>query len=117
MAGYNGMYGSTGYNSSKWGVRGLFWCLRNIEGLLGEGKPKFRANLIAPTFVETNMTRGLSQYVKQTGATIKVAQVSDAVHVVMRMVADENVQGKLCITLKLSTHEYQDVQQLLQLTR
>jgi NAD(P)-dependent dehydrogenase (short-subunit alcohol dehydrogenase family) len=65
-----------------------------MDGLLGEGKPKFRANLIAPTYVETNMTRGMAQYVKQTGATIKVAQVSDATHVVLRMIADENVRGK-----------------------
>jgi NAD(P)-dependent dehydrogenase (short-subunit alcohol dehydrogenase family) len=113
MAGYNGMSGSTGYNSSKWGVRGLFWCLRNIDGLLGEGKPKFRANLIAPTYVETNMTKGITQYVKRTNATIKVAQVSDAVHVVMRMVADENVRGKWCGDLKSGCSLYQDEPQPL----
>jgi 5'-hydroxyaverantin dehydrogenase len=96
MGGYNHMPGLPCYNSSKWGVRGLFWSLRNIERLLGEegeGKPKFRANLIAPTYVDTDMTRGLRDHVKRTNAPIKIAEVSDVVHVVMRMVSDEEVKG------------------------
>jgi 5'-hydroxyaverantin dehydrogenase len=93
MGGYNAMPTSTCYNSAKWGVRGLFWSLRNIEGLLGEGKPKFRANLIAPTYVNTNMTRGIKERVKETNSPIKVAEVSDVVHVVLRMVSDEEVKG------------------------
>ena len=93
MGGYNHMPTTTCYNSSKWGVRGLFWSLRNVEQLLGEGKPKFRANLIAPTYVSTNMTRGIKERVKETNSPIKVAEVSDVVHVVLRMVSDEGVKG------------------------
>jgi 5'-hydroxyaverantin dehydrogenase len=93
MGGYNHMPGSVCYNSSKWGVRGLFWSLRNIENLLGEGKPKFRANLIAPTYVNTNMTKGIKERVKQINSPMKVAEISDVVHVVMRMVSDEGVRG------------------------
>jgi NAD(P)-dependent dehydrogenase (short-subunit alcohol dehydrogenase family) len=73
----------------------MFWSLRNIEQLLGEGKPKFRANLIAPTYVSTNMTRGIKERFKETNAPVKVAEVSDVVHVVMRMVSDENVKGMI----------------------
>jgi 5'-hydroxyaverantin dehydrogenase len=83
------------YNSSKWGVRGMFWSLRNIEQLLGEGKPKFRTNLIAPTYVSTNMTRGIKERFKETNTPVKVAEVSDVVHVVMRMVSDGNVKGMI----------------------
>jgi 5'-hydroxyaverantin dehydrogenase len=93
MAGYNHMSGALCYNSSKWGVRGLFWSIRNIEHILGEGKPKFRANLIAPTWVSTAMTRGMKERVKESNSPIKVAEVSDVVHVAMRMVSDENVKG------------------------
>jgi NAD(P)-dependent dehydrogenase (short-subunit alcohol dehydrogenase family) len=93
MGGYNHMPGSTSYNSSKWGVRGLFWSLRNIENLLGEGKPAFRANLIAPTYVSTNMTKGIKERVKASDSPLKVAEVSDVAHVVMRMVSDEGVKG------------------------
>jgi len=94
MGGYNHMPTTACYNSSKWGVRGLFWSLRNVEQLLGEGKPKFRANLIAPTYVSTNMTRGIKERVKESNTPIKVAEVSDVVHVVMRMVSDEEVKGR-----------------------
>jgi 5'-hydroxyaverantin dehydrogenase len=93
MAGYNHMPGSVCYNSAKFGVRGIFWSLRNIDNLLGDGKPKFRANLIAPTYINTNMTRGLKERVKETTSPIRVAEVSDVVHVVMRMVSDESVKG------------------------
>ena len=87
------MPGAVCYNSSKWGVRGMFWSLRNIENLLGESKPKFRANLIAPTWVDTNMTRGIKKRFEETNATTKFADVSDVTHVVMRMVSDEGVKG------------------------
>jgi 5'-hydroxyaverantin dehydrogenase len=96
MAGYTPMSGVPSYNSSKWGVRGMFWSLRNMENLLGEGKPKFRANLIAPTWVRTNMTKGLVEYLKKTDAKTLVAEVSDVVDVVLRMVVDQGVQGKFC---------------------
>jgi 5'-hydroxyaverantin dehydrogenase len=94
MAGYTPMSGVPSYNSSKWGVRGMFWSLRNMEKLLGEGKPKFRANLIAPTWVRTNMTKGLVEYLKKVDAKTLVAEVEDVTDVVLRMVTDENVKGK-----------------------
>jgi 5'-hydroxyaverantin dehydrogenase len=93
MGGYQPMPTVVDYNSSKWGVRGIFWSLRNTERLLGEGKPKFRVNLIAPTWVRTNMTSRL-QEVLTADSKIKIAEVSDCVHVVLRMAADENVKGK-----------------------
>lgn len=93
MGGYNHMPGSLCYNSAKWGVRGLFWSVRTLENLLGEGKPKFRANLIAPTYVSTNMTKGIKERVKEANSPLKVAEVSDVVHVVLRMVSDEGVKG------------------------
>ena len=94
MGGYNPMATVIDYNSAKWGVRGMFWSLRNIGGVLGEGKPRFRVNLIAPTWVRTNMTKGLQSRLEETQSAIKVAEVSDCVDVVLRMASDENVKGK-----------------------
>jgi 5'-hydroxyaverantin dehydrogenase len=92
MGGYQAMPTVLDYNGAKWGVRGLFYSLRNLDGLLGEGKPMFRVNLIAPTWVRTNMTRGFSSRVGED-STVKIAEVSDCVDVVMRMAADEKIKG------------------------
>lgn len=94
MGGYNPMPSVIDYNSSKWGVRGMFWSLRNIGSFLGEGKPEFRVNLIAPTWVRTNMTKGIQERIQETDSAIKVAEVSDVVDVVLRMSSDESVKGK-----------------------
>jgi len=94
MGGYNPMASVVDYNSSKWGVRGMFWSLRNIGGILGQGKPQFRVNLIAPTWVRTRMTQGIQGRLESSQSTIKVAEVSDVVDVVMRMASDEGVRGK-----------------------
>jgi 5'-hydroxyaverantin dehydrogenase len=94
MGGYTPMASVIDYNSAKWGVRGMFWSLRNIEGILGEGKPGFRVNLIAPTWVRTRMTGGLQNRMNEGTSTIKMAEVSDCVDVVLRMASDEKVKGK-----------------------
>jgi len=94
MGGYNPMPSVIDYNSSKWGVRGMFWSLRNIGSFLGEGKPEFRVNLIAPTWVRTNMTKGIQERITESDSAIKVAEVSDVVDVVLRMASDESVKGK-----------------------
>jgi 5'-hydroxyaverantin dehydrogenase len=92
MGGYQAMPTVCDYNASKWGVRGLFYSLRNLDGLLGPGKPQFRVNLIAPTWVKTNMTKGMSSRMDEN-STVKMAEVSDCVDVVLRMAADENIKG------------------------
>jgi len=98
MGGYTPMPSVVDYNSSKWGVRGMFWSLRNIGPILGEGKPEFRVNLIAPTWVRTNMTKGIQAHLEKTGASSTIAEVSDCVDVVLRMASDETVKGKISQT-------------------
>lgn len=95
MGGYTPMPSVLNYNSAKWGVRGLFWSLRNVERILGPGAPGFRVNLIAPTWVRTNMTKGFVAAVGQADESpFKIAEVSDCVDVVLRMAADESVKGR-----------------------
>jgi len=91
MGGYQAMPTILDYNGAKWGVRGLFWSLRNLDHILGENKPLFRVNLIAPTWVRTNMTKEFSD---RMDSAIKIAEVSDCVDVFMRMAADEGVKGR-----------------------
>jgi 5'-hydroxyaverantin dehydrogenase len=95
MGGYQPMPSVIDYNSAKWGVRGMFWSLRNIANILGEGKPKFRVNLIAPTWVRTNMTSRFADRIAGGDSTIKMAEVSDCVDVILRMSSDEGVRGKI----------------------
>lgn len=80
------------YASSKWGVRGLFRGLRGAPGVLGEGMPAVRCNLIAPIWVRTPMTARLMDMIEKMGHSI--AEPSDAVWVVMRMCADQKVIGR-----------------------
>lgn len=93
------------YNSTKWGVRGLFWSLRNTKRLLGEGKPDFRVNLIAPSWIRTNMTKGFQAVVKSRDLNVKIGDVSDCVDVVLRMAADENVIGMIK-SVVITNHTY-----------
>jgi len=94
MGGYTPMPSVVDYNSSKWGVRGMFWSLRDIGAILGEGKPELRVNLIAPTWVRTNMTKGLQAHADKTGMDLSIAEVSDCVDVVLRMASDETIKGR-----------------------
>ncbi|KAF2675262.1 NAD(P)-binding protein [Microthyrium microscopicum] len=94
MAGYSPMASVIDYNSSKWGVRGMFWALRNVPHILGEGKPLFRVNLIAPTWVKTNLTARFQQLIEGGNSTVKMAEVSDCTDVVLRMASDEKVVGR-----------------------
>jgi len=91
MGGYSSMTGVLDYCTSKWAVRGMFRSLRGAYEILGEGKPKIRCNLIAPTYVKTAMTKTYWEYMEKMG--VYMAEVSDCTDVVLRMAADENVIG------------------------
>lgn len=92
MAGYLSMPLVMDYACSKWGVRGLFRALRGAPGVLGEGKPAVRFNLIAPTWVRTPLTASVIDRIEKMGRI--VAEPSDAAWVVMRMCADQKVIGE-----------------------
>jgi 5'-hydroxyaverantin dehydrogenase len=92
MGGYTSMTGVLDYCTSKWAVRGMFRSLRGAYEILGKDKPKLRCNLIAPTYVKTNMTKNYWSYMEERGVIL--AEVSDCTDVVMRMAADETVIGE-----------------------
>jgi 5'-hydroxyaverantin dehydrogenase len=91
MGGYTSMNGVMDYCTSKWAVRGLFRSLRGARWILGEEGPPLRCNLIAPTFVKTNMTKAFWGHMEKAG--MKLAEVSDCTDVLLRFAADEKVKG------------------------
>jgi 5'-hydroxyaverantin dehydrogenase len=101
MGGYTSMTGVLDYCTSKWAVRGMFRSLRGAYEILGKDKPKLRCNLIAPTYVKTNMTKNYWSYMEERG--IILAEVSDCTDVVMRMAADETVIGEFHARFRMSS--------------
>jgi 5'-hydroxyaverantin dehydrogenase len=73
-------------------VRGLFRALRGAYGILGEGKPDLRCNLLAPGFILTPMTQEFAPYLIKLG--VKFALPKDVANVVLRMASDEKVIGE-----------------------
>ncbi|KAH7333458.1 hypothetical protein BKA65DRAFT_507859 [Rhexocercosporidium sp. MPI-PUGE-AT-0058] len=82
LASYGSLPGSPEYTSMKWGTRGLFRSLR-FELL----KTGIRVHMLAPTFVETPMTREIVPQLKKAGA--RFACVESVASVVGRLVGEE----------------------------
>jgi 5'-hydroxyaverantin dehydrogenase len=88
IAGYIGLNNTIEYNASKFGVRGLFKSIRHSTAILGGGA-KFRANLIAPTFIKTDLTASIEPALKKRG--FEMGTVQDVVAGVMRVACDEDI--------------------------
>lgn len=102
LAGYVGLNTAGEYNASKFGVRGLWKGMRHFNpfttnpptSLTSSSPPpaRFRANLIAPTFIHTNMTSEIKEGLSKAG--IAMGTVGDVVAGVMRCACDEGVSGR-----------------------
>jgi 5'-hydroxyaverantin dehydrogenase len=92
LAGYSSLPHTMDYQGTKYGVRGFFRSIRGSSRVLGESGARFRANLIAPTFILTNMTAMLEQQLAAVG--IKMGTVDDCVDVMLRIASDEEVDGR-----------------------
>jgi NAD(P)-dependent dehydrogenase (short-subunit alcohol dehydrogenase family) len=88
FAGYTGIADRPDYTAAKWGVRGLFRCLRQTLLPLGA-----RANLLAPYFVETPMTSSMVEVLKKRG--VQLGDMDMVMKAMARMAADPYVNGKL----------------------
>lgn len=90
LAGYGDLPFSSDYSAAKWGVRGIWRSLRGEKGAKGLGGTQ--ANLIAPTYIRTAMTADFSHLLDEAG--VKMGEVDDVVQAVLRVVTDEEVDGK-----------------------
>lgn len=97
LAGYGDVPFSSDYAAAKWGVRGMWRSLRGERGVNGLGGTQ--ANLIAPTFIRTAMTAGFSQSLVDAG--VKVGEVEDVVQAILRVVADEEIDGECNVAIRL----------------
>jgi 5'-hydroxyaverantin dehydrogenase len=93
LAGYADVPFSSDYAAAKWGVRGLWRSLRGERGVNELGGTQ--ANLIAPTYIRTAMTASFSQQLVEAG--IKVGEVEDVIQAILRVVVDEDIDGKCAI--------------------
>jgi 5'-hydroxyaverantin dehydrogenase len=89
LAGYAGLPFKSDYCAAKWGVRGIWRSLRGERGVNGLGGTQ--ANLIAPTYVRTAMTASYSGALEEAG--VKIAEVGDVVQAILRVVADDAIDG------------------------
>ena len=81
------------YVASKAGVRALFKSLRDGAYAL----PYLRTNLIAPTLTRTPMTEPFCDFLASKG--FAVSKIEDVVQAVMRILCDEEIEGRAVGTL------------------
>ncbi|KAH8702889.1 hypothetical protein GQ44DRAFT_743827 [Phaeosphaeriaceae sp. PMI808] len=91
LAGYIGYPSSTTYSMSKFGVRGLFYAIRDGAA------PAFRVNLVAPWFVKTAMTTAPDFVASETSMLLNFtgfAPMERVQSAVMQFCANENLHGR-----------------------
>ena len=98
LAGYSDLPFSSDYAAAKWGVRGMWRSLRGEKGVNGLGGTQ--TNLIAPTYIRTAMTSSFSQSLEHAG--VKVGEVEDVVQAILRVVVDEEVDGKCPVSTRFA---------------
>ncbi len=95
MAGYVGYPSSTTYSIAKFGVRGLLYSIRDRAT---QCVPPVRVNLVAPCFIDTDLTRAKSFVESTAGFMAKVmgfVPMERVVDSVMRFSADESLHGRV----------------------
>lgn len=94
LAGYVGYPSSSTYSMSKFGVRGLFYGIRDRAT---RETPVVRVNLVAPCFIDTAMTR-MSEFVdSEAGGMAKMmgfVPMENVTAAVLQFAADERLHGR-----------------------
>ena len=94
LAGYVGYPSSTTYSMSKFGVRGLFYGIRDRAA---RSVPRVRINLVAPWYVETAMTQQPDFIQSEAGFLLQVmgfAPMKRVVDAALRFCIDDGVHGR-----------------------
>ncbi|KAF2030736.1 NAD(P)-binding protein [Setomelanomma holmii] len=94
LAGYVGYPSSTTYSLSKFGVRGLFYSIRDRAT---RETPAVRVNLVAPWFIETPMTTTEEFKGSEAGVLLDAmgfAPMDRVVAAVLQFAADERLHGR-----------------------
>lgn len=94
LAGYVGFPSSATYSMSKFGVRGLFFGIRDRATT---ANPPVRVNLVAPWFIPTAMTSQEDFQASEAGVMMKAmgtAQLEGVMRAVTHFSADETAHGR-----------------------
>lgn len=94
LAGYVGYPSSSTYSMSKFGVRGLFYGIRDRAN---RAVPPVRVNLIAPWYIDTAMTRDPVFLQSEAGVLLQImgfAPMERVVDAAMRFCADDRLHGR-----------------------
>lgn len=94
LAGYVGFPSSATYSMSKFGVRGLFYGIRDRAAA---ANPPVRLNLVAPWFIPTAMTAAEDFMASEAGAMMRAmgaAQLDGVVRAVTHFSADDGAHGR-----------------------
>lgn len=95
LAGYVGFPPSSTYSISKFGVRGLFYSIRDRAS---QESPAVRVNLVAPWFIQTAMTETETFLSTEAGLLIKVmgfAPMDRLLSAVLQFAADDRLHGRV----------------------
>lgn len=91
LAGYVGYPYSTTYSISKFGVRGLFYGIRE-KGL--RESPQVRVNLVAPWYIKTPMVESLDPVSAANIQLLGFVPIEEVVDAIVRLSADEGLSGR-----------------------
>lgn len=108
LAGYVGYPSSSTYSMSKFGVRGLFYSIRD-RAL--QQSPVVRVNLVAPWFIETAMTTTPEFLASEAGMLLNVmgyAPMDRVVSAVLQFCANEKLHGRAAGVFPVSNEDLGD---------
>jgi 5'-hydroxyaverantin dehydrogenase len=94
LAGYVGYPSSSTYSMSKFGVRGLFYGIRDRAS---RETPAVRVNLVAPWYIETAMTKDETFRSSEAGLLMKIigfAPIERVVAAVLQFAANQQLHGR-----------------------
>ncbi|KAH4180085.1 hypothetical protein HBI95_158730 [Parastagonospora nodorum] len=94
LAGYVGYPSSSTYSISKFGVRGLFYGIRDRAS---RETPAVRINLVAPWYIETAMTQNTAFRTSEAGQLLDIigfAPMDRVVAAVLQFAANEQLHGR-----------------------
>lgn len=108
LAGYVGYPSSSTYSASKFGIRGLFYGIRDRAT---RETPSVRVNLVAPWYIETAMTKAKEFVTSEAGMLLNVmgfAPMGRVVSAVLQFAADERLHGRAAGIFPLANEDLGD---------
>jgi 5'-hydroxyaverantin dehydrogenase len=108
LAGYVGYPSSSTYSMSKFGIRGLFYGIRDRAS---RETPAVRVNLVAPWYIKTAMTQASEFLASEAGLLLNVmgfAPMERVLSAVLQFCADERLHGRAAGIFPLANEDLGD---------